>query len=246
VVIPVKDDAEALESCLRHLEAQTAMPLEVIVVDNGSSDESAEVGRRLGAIVVSESTPGIAAASRAGYDRATGELIARIDTDTQVDPSWIADISEYLAERPAADAVTGPARFVDGPRPLRWLAAVLYLGAYYVIAGATLTHVPLFGSNFAMRRSTWHDVRSSVHESERLHDDFDLSFHLGRRHVIRFSWRLTVGISMRPFWDGGGRQRVARGFRTIAAHWPEELPWLRLKRRLALRSRRRSRLPRRA
>jgi len=232
VVIPVKDDATALDTCLRLLQAQTLAPLEVIVVDNGSTDDSAAVGHRLGAIVIREPTPGIAAASRAGYDRATGDIIARLDTDTRVDPAWTATITRFLLGRPNVDAVTGPARFVDGPRMLRWPAAVVYLGAYYFVAGLTLTHMPLFGSNLAMRRAAWHDIRASIHESDGLHDDFDLSFHLGRAHVIRFAHDLRVGISMRPLWDGGGRQRVARGFRTIATHWPDELPWLRLARRL--------------
>ncbi len=41
VVIPVKDDADALGRCLRALSLQTKAPDEVIVVDNGSEDESA-------------------------------------------------------------------------------------------------------------------------------------------------------------------------------------------------------------
>jgi len=41
VVIPVRDDAEALETCLELLARQSIEPLEIVVVDNGSSDEAA-------------------------------------------------------------------------------------------------------------------------------------------------------------------------------------------------------------
>src|SRR3954452_8207081 len=85
VVIPVKDDAVALERCLRLLGQQTVAPLEVVVVDNGSRDASAAGARRHGARVVTEPTPGIPAAASTGYDAARGDLIARCDADSVPD-----------------------------------------------------------------------------------------------------------------------------------------------------------------
>lgn len=232
VVIPVKDDARELERCLASLARQRgAAPFELIVVDNGSTDDSASVARAAGVTLLSEPRPGIAAASETGYDHATGDVIARIDADTVVPVDWVRNVLETFAEHPEIGAVTGSATFVDGPRLLRAPAAALYLGSYFVWSGLALTHVPLFGSNFAMRHSAWADVRNDVHLSTRLHDDFDLSFHLGERHAIRFSKRLRVGISMRPLRRGGRRRRLARGVRSVVIHWPRELPWRRFARR---------------
>lgn len=66
VVIPVRDDAEELEKCLALLARQSVRPFEVVVVDNGSTDASAEVARRWGAVVVVEPRPGIPAAAATG------------------------------------------------------------------------------------------------------------------------------------------------------------------------------------
>lgn len=236
VVIPVKNDARMLESCLASLARQERAPgFQLIVVDNGSADGSAAVATRAGATVLFEARPGIAAASETGYDHARGDIIARIDADTVLPVDWVRNLLDAFQGAPRVDAVTGPAGFLDGPRLLRRPAAVAYLGAYFVLGALALTHVPVFGSNFAMRRSAWESVRNEIHLSPDLHDDFDLSFHLGERHRIRFAPRVRVGISMRPLIDGAGWRRVRRGFRSVAIHWPHDLPWRRLARGWRLR-----------
>ena len=86
VVIPVKDDADLLERCLTALDRQVVPALEVIVVDNGSTDHSVRVALRHGARVIVEATPGIAAAASAGYDTARGDVVVRCDADTLAPP----------------------------------------------------------------------------------------------------------------------------------------------------------------
>ena len=77
VVIPCRDEALALPIVL------AAIPDDwrVIVVDNGSTDDTAEVARSLGATVVSESRPGYGAAVHAGVLAADSEYVAVIDGD---------------------------------------------------------------------------------------------------------------------------------------------------------------------
>jgi glycosyltransferase involved in cell wall biosynthesis len=231
VVIPVKDDAPMLAACLTALARQTLDPFEIIVVDNNSTDDSHDVATRAGATTLVEVQPGIVAASKTGYDFASGDIIARVDADTLVSPNWTATLVDAFSANDDVDAFTGGAVFTDGPRPLRRAVAVAYLGAYFVAAALALTHIPVFGSNFAMRRHAWENVRDDIHESERIHDDFDLSFHLGRAHRIRYLATLHAGISMRPLLAGGGVTRWQRGIHTVTLHWPHDLPWLRLARK---------------
>ena len=229
VVIPVKDDSELLDRCLRALAEQSRPPDEIIVVDNNSADDSAACARRHGATVIAETMAGIPAASATGYDYASGDIIARLDADCFPPTDWLQRIEASFAERADIVAVTNGAHFIDGPPRLRTVAALLYLGAYFTTVSLALGHTPLFGSNFAMRRTAWQAVRLEVHRTDDMvHDDIDLSFHLGPDRVIRRDRRVGMGISMRPLSDGKGRTRLVRGFRSITIHWPRELPWLRM------------------
>lgn len=234
VVIPVKDDGAALARCLAALAAQTQPPDEVIVVDNGSADDSADVARRAGAWLVPCDEPGIPAASAEGYDRATGALILRLDADCVPPRSWVADVARAFGARPDVSAFTGGARFVDGPPALRGPLAAAYLSAYALATIPALGHLPLFGSHLAFRSEVWRKVRGEVHRyDDDIHDDLDLAFHIGAGHRIRYLRGVQMGMSMRPFWSATGfAERARRGFRTVAIHWPHDFPPLRWRRRI--------------
>lgn len=236
VVIPVKDDSAELTVCLAALAAQTRPAEEIIVVDNASADDSAAAARAAGATVLSCPQPGIPAASATGYDAATGDLILRLDADCVPAPRWIQDVVAAFEEQPDVAALTGPARFIDGPVLLRRPLVLAYLVAYRYCSMSALGHLPLFGSNLAMRREAWEQVRLEVHRDDpEIHDDLDLSFHLGERHRLGQMGGEPMGISMRPFKDARAfRRRVRRGFRSVTVHWPQDLPPYRW-RRAALR-----------
>jgi glycosyltransferase involved in cell wall biosynthesis len=233
VVIPCRDDAVLLRRCLESLAAQTSPPDEIVVVDNASSDDTAAVARAAGARVVVEPVPGVSAASAAGYDSATGDVVARLDADCEAPVDWIARVRERFDLDPDLVALTGGARFTDGPVLLRRVGAALYLGAYVVAVSLALGHVPLFGSNCAFRRDDWLRVRGAVHRDDALmHDDIDLSYHLGPEARIRYDHRLGMRVSARPFRTGDFSVRLRRGFHSVYAHWPEEHPRRRVARRL--------------
>ncbi|MGP6177145.1 glycosyltransferase family 2 protein [Microbacterium sp. A196] len=233
VVIPVKNDAVELARCLSALRLQTRLADEIIVVNNASSDASAKVAIAAGVTVIECSEPGIPAASSRGYDLSAGDLILRLDADCVPPTSWVEHVEAAFADHPDVAAFTGGAYFIDGPRPLRAVLSRIYLLAYVLAAAPALGHRPLFGSNFAMRREAWHAIRSAVHRHDpELHDDLDLSFHLGEHHPVGRLGGEPMGISMRPFRSViSFRRRMYRGFRTVLVHWPHDFPpsrWYRL------------------
>lgn len=234
IVIPVRDDARLLLRCLRALRQQRLQADEVIVVDNGSTDGSAAVATAAGAKVVHCSERGIPAASATGYDAAVGDLILRLDADCVPPRSWTDDVATLLSRRPELDAVTGPGRFLDGPRALRGVAALVYLGAYVLATAPALGHLPLFGSNMALRKEAWLRVRDQVHRHDaEVHDDLDLAFHIGHGGRIGVLRSAPMGISFRPMREGRGfALRVRRGMRTVIVHWPGEFPSRRWARRI--------------
>lgn len=91
VVVPCRDEAAALPGVLAGLPDGWR----AIVVDNGSTDGTAEVAAALGATVVDESQPGYGAAVHAGIEAATAEHVAVIDGDGTMD---LADLVPMLDE----------------------------------------------------------------------------------------------------------------------------------------------------
>lgn len=241
VVIPVKDDAEHLARCLRALAAQTVAPVEVLVVDDSSVDDSARVAASFGARVLTHSGAGIPASSACGYDAACAEVIARLDADSIPPSDWIERVLGRFEDE-TVDAVTGPGRFVGFGPAAQLLARVGYMDAYFVLMGLALAHWPLFGSDFAMRREAWLAVADRVHrEDGRVHDDVDLSVHLGMRHRIVLDRSLALGVSGRPFADPIGMlRRFDRAFYTLHRHGTAAWPAVRWRRRVrrVLRARR--------
>lgn len=81
VVIPAYKAAGYLPRCLDSVAKQTLKPCEVIVVDDGSPDDSGEVAQKLGATVIKRPNGGLSAARNTGIQHASGDWIALLDAD---------------------------------------------------------------------------------------------------------------------------------------------------------------------
>jgi glycosyltransferase involved in cell wall biosynthesis len=106
VVIPAKDRAAVLPRALASVAAQTVAPDEVIVVDDGSTDDGAEIAVRLGATLVQHDRPrGSGAARNSGILAATSRWIAFLDSDDE----WFPRHLEYLAAHADGHVLLGSA-----------------------------------------------------------------------------------------------------------------------------------------
>jgi glycosyltransferase involved in cell wall biosynthesis len=110
IYIPNFNGARWLPRTLQSLRAQTER-LEVVVVDNGSTDGSPDLARDLGALVVDCTRRGYGAACHAGLEAATAEYVAFCDCDASLDPGHAMDMVQLL--RDGADLVVGRRRPVN-------------------------------------------------------------------------------------------------------------------------------------
>lgn len=199
VVIPVWNDSVFLELCLTALGKQSRPADEIVVVDNNSTDDSAEVARRHSARVVVEPVQGIAPASAAGFNAASGDLLARLDADSIPPADWLERIERLSLKAGPLTVVTGPGDFYGSGRLATWAGKNLYLGGFFRLFRLVLGHYPIFGSNFMMSRELWMRVRGNVHSDlAAIHDDIDLSYQLEPDMQVRLEPTLTVAISGRP------------------------------------------------
>lgn len=100
VIIPVKNDAERLAVCLASLREQDypSDRYEMIVVDNGSIDDSRLVAERAGAKVLCFPALRVGALRNRGVAEARGEILAFVDSDHEVPAGWLRGGATHLLE----------------------------------------------------------------------------------------------------------------------------------------------------
>lgn len=113
VVIPTFDRRVLVERAIRSALAQSRPPEEIIVVDDGSTDGTAEALERLGGriILLRQENRGVSAARNAGIQIASNELVAFLDSDDEWKTEHLEILTSELVRQPKAVlAFTGPLR----------------------------------------------------------------------------------------------------------------------------------------
>ena len=142
VIMPAYNVAPYIGDAIRSALAQTFTDFEVIVVDDGSKDDTADVVRELARQdpriqLVQQSNRGLAGARNSALRAARGELFALLDSDDLWEPEFLAEQVAILEAQPDVDIVTGNGWYLNGakhgqlarpfpdPRPDPTLASIL-------------------------------------------------------------------------------------------------------------------------
>lgn len=183
VVIPAVNEAADLGRCLSSLGRQDFRhSFEVIVVDNNSTDQTAAIAHDHGATVVFEPRPGVCWARQRGTEAARGEIVVSTDADTSFDVSWLSRIDDAFEREPSNVAVTGPCRWVDGPRWGRLYAAALF-GIVHMLYRLTGRVVYVSATNIAFRKKAWTGYDTNMTQGG---DELDLLRRLRAQGPITF------------------------------------------------------------
>lgn len=108
IVIPNWNGARFLPVCLEALRQQTHPALEVLIVDNASSDGSQDLIQReypWVKLIELPTNTGFTGACNTGMRAATGEIVALLNNDTEVDPGWAAAVIDAFARHPEVGSV---------------------------------------------------------------------------------------------------------------------------------------------
>jgi glycosyltransferase involved in cell wall biosynthesis len=194
---------------------------EVIVVNNASTDRTGEVAAGFaGVIVVDEPVKGLVQARRAGFVRASGELIANIDADTIITPGWLSRVLREFDKHPGMAALSGPYIYYDVPRATRAAVRAFYVMGYgfYVLNRFVLRVGSLLqGGNFVVRRTAMEAIGGYNARFSFYGEDTDLARRLNAVGDVKFSFALPALSS--------GRRLLSEGLVKIGLRYSMNFVW---------------------
>jgi len=204
VVVPARNERDRIGLLLESLLHQTKPPLEIIVVDNGSTDGTAEVARSYGVKVITEPVVGVAWARNTGAAKASGDILVFVDADCVAGDDYIELIMNCFLQDPKLDVCAGAYEYRDGGRIIRWLTGPgQYLGRVMRLIKLVFGVQFFLGGNVAIKRRVFEEVRG-WNENEKMRDiehgmeDVELALRLqGRGYRMSFRPELAVVSSWR-------------------------------------------------
>ncbi len=181
--------------------ASCGFPAEVVVVDNASTDRTAEIASRFpGVRVVYEPVKGLSAARQRGFLAARGELILNADADVLLPPGYLGRVARAFDRNPRLVLLSGPYLYYDLPTVPRIVSILFY--CFGAVWGALAQHVLKTGAiaqggNFAVRRSALERVGGFDTSIEFYGEDAHIASRLARIGRTRFDFRFLVRASGR-------------------------------------------------
>ncbi|MFP5314100.1 MAG: glycosyltransferase [Actinomycetes bacterium] len=229
IVIPAYNEESVIRQCLIAAIYQSMPAHEILVVNNRSTDRTAEIVRQMqleypeSAIHLLEQNQvqGLIPTRNFGLDHATGDVLGRIDADSVLEPDWVETVQAGFSD-PEVAAATGPVVYYDMPMR-RWGLRADDKMRQLVLKLARNQYHFLFGSNMALRRTAWEQIRdhTCLDEKDEMHEDIDISLHLAEQDlVIRYIPTMVSGMSARRLENSPKDYRyyVTRFDRTYRAH----------------------------
>ena len=203
VVIPAHNEERYIGRTLAAVKAQSYPDIEIIVVDNDSTDRTAEIVRAIpGVRLVQETRRGVQFAREAGRHVATGDIIVNLDADCRPEPDWISRAVAHFAD-PRVVGLSGPYQHYDASVPFR-LASFLTQNVFFFcvsnIANALFHHgVIAMGGNLFARASALRTI-GGYDTTIKFHgDDIDTSNRLAAIGSFRYCNDIAVGSSARRY-----------------------------------------------
>ncbi|NQU38993.1 MAG: glycosyltransferase family 2 protein [Lentisphaerae bacterium] len=193
VVIPLYNKAREIERCLQSVAAQTIAPHEILVVDDGSTDQSAEIvsrGTDERVRLIQQTNQGVAAARNRGIQESSGDGIAFLDADDEWKPDFLKTVLTLSHHFPQAGLyATGCEEIADssGP-PLNHRSEGLPEGpggALIDFFRSMYRYPPVCSSNTLCRREVF-DVVGGFPVGEELAEDWDMWSRIALRYPVAY------------------------------------------------------------
>ncbi len=186
VVVCTYNGGATLDQCLRSLRDIDYPDYEVIVVDDGSTDDTPAILARFPEVrAVRQPNRGLSVARNVGLREASGEIVAYTDSDCFADPDWLTHLV-YQLRRSGAAAVGGPNLTPEDGRLAACVAASPGQPTHVLESDQEAEHVP--GCNMAFRRDALLAINGFDPQYRKAGDDVDVCWRLQQAgHWITFA-----------------------------------------------------------
>jgi glycosyltransferase involved in cell wall biosynthesis len=182
IIIPCYNQAHFLGEAIESGLAQSYPHFEIIVVDDGSSDNTAEIAAGYGVCCLQQRNQGLAAARNTGLRHSIGQYLVFLDADDRLLPNALKSNLEGLRTSPESAFIFGRHRLItaDGtPGPTK---PHLYTGRDHYGALLQGNHIGMHAT--VMYRRTLFDAVGGYNTSLRACEDYDLYLRIARRYPI--------------------------------------------------------------
>jgi O-antigen biosynthesis protein len=223
VIVCTHNGARTIRDCLESLRRLDYPQFEVIVVNDGSLDQTAAVARAYGVRVITTEPHGLGSARNTGLAAATGEIVAYIDDDAYPDPHWLTSLAATFQTTGHA-AVGGPNIAPPGDGFIADCVAGAPGGPVHVlISDREAEHIP--GCNMAFRTEVLREIGGFDPQFRVAGDDVDICWRLQqRRWTIGFNPAAVVWHHRRNSIRAYHRQQreYGKAEALLARKWPEK------------------------
>lgn len=225
VIIPVYNGAATLRETLQSLRKSSRHPDQIIVVDDGSTDGSAQIAAGFGATVLStQGRCGPAVARGLGAEEATGDILLFLDADVSVHPGspevpgTIAQIGKLLEDSPGVDAVFGS--YDTRPPAPNFVSQWKNLSHHFVHQNGAAEAQTFWAGCGAIRKTVFQSAGGFDHRYRGATiEDIELGYRL-REHGFRVLLDPTVLCTHAKRWTAWSAWKTDLLYRGI--------PWTRL------------------
>jgi cellulose synthase/poly-beta-1,6-N-acetylglucosamine synthase-like glycosyltransferase len=220
VIVPVRNGAAEVAECVRACLAQTRPPDELVVVDNGSIDDTGAVASAAGARVLIEPVRGSYRARNRGWKATAADIVAFTDVDCVPHPNWLAELAEPFGDPSVAGVGGAIVQAELKSASQRWMVQRRFLDQ---AQNAAHEFLPFFATaNVAYRRSVLEDL-DGFDEAYLSGGDCDMSWRIQALGSGRLVYRPTAQVQHHV---GEGLSEVtSRWYRYEAEHSLLKLRW---------------------
>lgn len=214
VVIPACNEEKVLSDCIDSVKKQQGFfDTEIIVVDNGSTDETEEIAGKHGAIVISEPRHGVGQARKTGAEAATGEFVVNLDADSRLPEDYFSRVRKIFEREQNLICLGGQIFFYDAPWWLNVLRFLSHRLLYYYARAVSGGRVGPLGNNMIFRKSDYQKT-AGFNADLRFGEDSDICRKLSKLGKVKIDFDLKCLASSRRYrWN----QKPVTQFRNFLA-----------------------------